>query len=176
MRKSLFLSLALAVLLLGVAGTAQAEMKIGVFNSRAVAAQCAPAVDAGKKLDAQFANEKSGIERASQDLQKQADELQAKQSVLSPEAWEDLRIKFNRQKRDFEDRYQSFVRKVEAANMRVQQEFMNNLFQAAQEYGSKNGYSVLLDSAMGGPIFYDKTVDVTEAMIAELTRVYGLKK
>lgn len=176
MRKSLFLSLALAVLLLATAGAAQAEMKIGVFNSRAVASQCQPAQEAGKKLDAQFANEKSGLERTNQDLQKQAEELQAKQSVLAPEAWEELRVKFNRQKRDFEDRYQSFIRKVEAANGRMQQEFMNNLFQAAQEYGSKNGYSILLDSAMGGPIFYDKSVDVTEAMIAELTRVYNTKK
>jgi Skp family chaperone for outer membrane proteins len=171
MRKSFFLSLSLAVLLLGTAGAAQAA-KIGVFNSRALASQCEPFLQAQTNLESQFANEKAGLERTGADLEQQAQTLQSQQAVLSPEAWEDARIKFNRSKRDFEDRYQAYMRKSEAALMRLQQDFMNALFKAAQEYGTANSYDILLDSAMGGPIYYNKDADVTEPMLAEVTRAY----
>lgn len=171
MRKSVVFSLALVMLLLGAAGAAHAA-KIGVFNSRALAAQCEPFLQAQKNLEAQFANEKAALERTGKDLETQAQNLQSQQTVQTPEAWEDARVAFNRQKRDFEDRYQAYMRKSEAALMRLQQDFMNALFKAAQDYGSKNGYDILLDSSMGGPIYYTKETDVTEPMLAEVNRTY----
>lgn len=170
MRNSLFLA---AVLSLFFVTSAQAaEGKIGVFNSRAVAAKCDALTAAMKKQESQFANEKGQLERQSADLKKRAEELQAQTAALSPEAREDKRTEFLRMKRDFEDRYQTFARKAEAAGMKLQQDFASNLFKAAQEFGSRNGYVILLDSSMGGPVFFDKSVDVTSDMITEINRVY----
>ncbi len=170
MRKSLFLAVIFS--LLAALPAYAAEGKIGVFNSRAVAAKCEPLSAAQKKLENQFANEKKTLENQSAALKKQADELQSRTAALSPEAREDKRAAFLRAKRDFEDRYQAFARKAEAAAMRLQQDFSQQMFKAAQDYGSRKGYSILLDSSMGGPIYYDKSVDVTEDMIAEINRVY----
>ena len=171
MRKSLFLALVFSLLAV-LPAYAAAEGKIGVFNSRAVAAKCEPLTAAQKKLEGQFANEKKTLESQSAALQKQAEELQSKTAALSPEAREDRRASFLRSKRDFEDRYQAFARKAEGAAMRLQQEFSQQLFKAAQELGSRKGYAILLDSNLGGPVYYDKSVDVTEEMITELNRVY----
>ena len=170
MRKSLFLAVILSLVF--AASAHAAEGKIGVFNSRAVAAKCDALTAAMKKQESQFANEKNQLERQSADLKKRAEELQTKGAALSPEAREDKRTEFLRMKRDFEDRYQAFARKAEASGMKLQQEFASNLFKAAQELGTKKGYVILLDSAMGGPIFFDKSVDVTSDMITEINRVY----
>ena len=170
MRKSIFL--AVLCTLVFAATAYAADTKVGVFNSRAVAAKCDALTAAQKKLESQFAGEKSQLEKQNADLKKRAEGLQTQTAALSPEAREDKRTEFLRLKRDFEDRYQAFVRKAEAAGMKLQQEFMTNMVKAAQEYGTRKGYAILLDSAMGGPIYFDKGVDVTGDMIAEINRVY----
>ncbi len=173
MRKVLFLSLLLSLILAGNADAA--ETKIGVFNSRAIAANCAPLKDAQKKLESQFANERNALEKQSQELKRQADQIQTQQAGMNPDAREDALVKFQRQKRDFEDRYQAFARKAENAAARLEEEFVNNLMTAAQDYGNRKGYNILLDSAIGGPVFYTKDADVTNDMITEVTRVYKEK-
>ena len=171
MRRSIFLAVILTLVF--TASAYAADTKVGVFNSRAVAAKCDALNAALKKQEAQFAGEKSQLERQNADLKKRAEDLQTKTAALSPEAREDKRTEFLRMKRDFEDRYQAFARKAEAAGMKLQQEFMLNLSKAAQEYGTRRSYAILLDSGMGGPIFFfDRGVDVTSDMIVEINRVY----
>ncbi len=170
MRKSLFLALVLS-LLAALPAYAAAD-KIAVFNSRAVAAKCDPFVAAQKRLENQFGNEKKTLETQSASLQKQAEELQSRTAAMSPEAREDRRAAFLRSKRDFEDRFQAYNRKAEAALMRLQQEFGQQLVKAAQDYGTRKGYSVMIDAAMGGLIYFDKSIDVTADMITEINRVY----
>ena len=172
MRNRLFLALTLALLIAAPATAAAAEGKIGVFNSRAVAAQCTALKEAQKKIESQYAGEKATLEKQGADLKKRAEELQTQSAALGADAREDRRASFLRSKRDFEDKYAAFARKVEKAAMQVQQEFGNNLLKATQNYGSAKGYSILLDAAMGGPIYFDKSVDVTGDIITEINRVY----
>jgi outer membrane protein len=170
MRKSLFLAVILS-LVFAVSAQA-AETKVGVFNSRAVAAKCDALTAALKKLESQFAGEKNQLEKQQADLRKRADELQTQGAAMSAQAREDKATALKRMGRDFEDKYQTFMRKVETSNSKVQQEFFGNLAKAAQEYGTRSGYSILLDTNMGGPVFFDKSVDVTADIITEINKIY----
>jgi Outer membrane protein len=170
MRKALFLAVILSLV---VAVSAQAaETKIGIFNSRAVAANSEPFTAARKKIENQYLPEKKKLESQGQTLQKQADDLQKQQSALSREALTEKSDAFMRAKRNFEDASQSYTRKVEAALIRIDQEFGARMFQAAQDYGMRKGVTVLFDTAAGGIIYHDRTVDVTDDLIKEVARVY----
>lgn len=170
MRKALFLAV---IISLAAAVTAQAaDAKIAIFNSRAVAAKSEPFTAARKKIENQYGPEKKKLEQQAQTLQKQADDLQKQQSALSREALTEKSDTFMRAKRNFEDASQSYSRKVEAALIRIDQEFGARLYQAAQDYGSRKGFTLLLDAAAGGVVYHDKASDVTEDLVKEVDRVY----
>lgn len=169
MRKVLFLAI---VFTLVTAATAQAaELRIGIFNSRAVAERSEPFTAARKKIENQYGPEKKKLETQAQALQKQADELQKQRSALSREALTDKGDAFMRSKRNFEDASQAYTRKVEAALIRIDQEFGARLMQAIQDYGMRKGYSMLVDQS-AGVAYFDKSLDVTEDLIKEVARVY----
>jgi len=170
MRKALFL--AVIVSLVAVVSVQAAESKIGIFNSRAVAANSEPFTAARKKIENQYMPEKQKLETQAKALQKQAEDLQKQSSALSREAQTEKSDAFMRSKRNFEDASQSYSRKVEAALIRIDQEFGARMFQAAQDYGMRKGLSVLLDTAAGSVIYHDKAVDVTDDLIKEVARVY----
>lgn len=170
MRKALFLAV---IICLAAAFTAQAaDAKVAIFNSRAVAANSDPFTAARKKIENQYGPEKKKLEQQAQTLQKQADDLQKQRSALSREALTQKSDEFMRAKRNFEDASQSYGRKVEAALIRIDQEFGARLFQACQDYGMRKGLSVMIDTAAGGVVYHDKSVDVTEDLIKEVARVY----
>ena len=169
MRKVLFL--AVVFTLVSVAVAQAAELRVGVFNSRAIAERSEPFTAARKKIETQYGPEKKKLETQAQTLQNQADDLQKQRTALSPEAFTERGDSFMRAKRNFEDASQSYTRKVEAAFIRIDQEFGARLLQAIQDYGMRRNFSLLLDQA-GGVAYFDKSLDVTEDLIKEVARVY----
>ena len=170
MRKALFF--AVIISLVSVVSAQAAASTIGIFNSRAVAANSEPFTAARKKIENQYLPEKKKLDTQAQTLQKQADDLQKQRSALSRDAMTEKSDAFMRAKRNFEDASQSYSRKVEAALIRIDQEFGARLYQAAQDYGMRKGFAALFDTAAGAIIYHDKSVDVTDDMIKEVARVY----
>lgn len=170
MRKALLLA---GVICLLTAVSAQAaDLKIAVFNSRAVAANSEPFKAAQSKVEAQFRPEKTKLENQSQQLQKRADELQKQRSAMSRETLAEKNDEFVRSKRNFEDAYQSLSRKMEAAVIRIDREFGARLIQAVQDYGMRNNYDLLIDAGTTGVAYHSKNIDVTDDIIKEVARVY----
>ncbi|MDL2209455.1 OmpH family outer membrane protein [Desulfovibrio sp. OttesenSCG-928-O18] len=170
MRKALFL--AVAICLLSVVTAQAADLKIAIFNSRAVAARSEPFTAAQKKIQAQFSAEKSKLDAQGKSLEQQAADLQKQRAAMSREAFAEKSDAFMRTKRNFEDAAQSYSRKVEAAMIRIDQEFGGRLIQAVQDYGMRSGYDLIIDAASTGVAFHNKSIDVTEDLIKEVARVY----
>ena len=170
MRKALFL--AVIICLLSVMTAQAADLKIAIFNSRAVAARSEPFTAARKKIENQFTAEKNKLEAQAKTLDQQANDLQKQRTALSREAFAEKSDAFMRSKRNFEDAYQSYGRKVESAMVRIDQEFGGRLIQAVQDYGMRTGYDLLIDAASTGVAFHNKSIDVTEDIIKEVARVY----
>ena len=150
--------------------------KFAVFNANAVAASSEPFTNARKKVENQYLPEKQKLENQSKTLEKQAEDLQKQRAALSREAFAEKSEAFMRAKRNFEDAYQAYGRKVEAAFVRIDQEFAGRLFMAVQDYGMRKNYATIVDVARGGVFYHDKSVDVTEDIIKEVARVYKENK
>ena len=111
------LSLALVACLL-MAGSAFADMKIGVFNSQAVAMDSDAAKAAQQKLQSQFGAEKTQLEKQAKDLQSKGEALQAQVAKMSAKEREDKQMEFLRLRRAFEEKSRNFARKVETPKTR----------------------------------------------------------
>lgn len=170
MRKALFLAALICVF--SAVSAQAAELKLAIFNSRAVAANSEPFTAARKKIENQYGPEKTKLENQAKALQKQADDLQKQRTALSREAFAEKSETFLRAKRNFEDASQAYGRKVEAALIRIDQEFGARLVQAVQDYGMRKGYDLLLDAGSAGVAYHNKAIDVTEDVIKEVARVY----
>ncbi len=165
--------LALVVtLLLFSAPAFAAEMKIGLINLATVVVQCDAGKDAAKKMNDQFSAEKKQLEAQDANLKKKATELEAQRAALSAEAREDKQVEFMRLKRDLEDKSRLFVRKVEAAEMRVRQDIGSVVMKAVNDYGKKNGYTFIMDGTAAGVMYTDGGVDITNDIIKETNRVW----
>lgn len=163
---------ALAVCLMAGSVAHAADFKIGVVNMQVIAMQSEPAQEAQKKMKSTFGPEKDQLEKTAKDLQKKAEDMKAQSAALSPEAKEDKKVEFIRLKRDLDDKTRAFARKVEAAEMRIRQDMAQIILKAAKEYGEKKGFAMIIDGASGGVIHAEKSLDVTNDVLAEVNRLW----
>ncbi len=169
MMKKGFLAL-IAVLL--VAAPALADTKIGVFNAQAVALDSEPAKAAQKRMQSRFGAERTKLEKAAQDLQKQNQSLQSQAAAMSDKARREKQTEFLRKAREHEEKAREFARKVQVEEEQMRQAMGRFIFQAAAEVAKKNKLDLILDGASGSVIYADKSMDVTKDMLNEVNRQF----
>ena len=162
------LSLALVACLL-MAGSAFADMKIGVFNSQAVAMDSDAAKAAQQKLQSQFGAEKTQLEKQAKDLQSKGEALQAQVAKMSAKEREDKQMEFLRLRRAFEEKSRNFARKVEN---QIRQSMAQQIYDAATTIAKQQKLDLILDAAAGSVMYATPTLDITKPVLAEVNRLW----
>ena len=169
----------LAVTLLGTlctlgAGQALAETKIAVMNVQRIITQC----DSGKQAKVRFEARMKDLQgkfKGEQDsvvaLQK---EIEKKSSAWSEE-------KKTEKARDLQKLRRELQTKTEDANFelkQLQEKELQPILKALEgvvtDYGKKNGYTAIFD-IKGGVIYFDKAIDVSEAIVKDLNAAMAKK-
>lgn len=164
-------TLAISLLfILCLAVTANAETKIGIVDMKAVIAKSEPGVKAMDQLKTQFKDMKDNLDAQKKSLDALKDELQKQSMMLSQEAKIDKEDQYKRKVRDFQDMGQNYQRKLQQAEQNLSKPIIDKLLQVVEEYGKKNGFSVILDKQGSGVVYAQDSVDVTNAIIAELNK------
>ena len=164
--------LVVAGVMLFAAPAFAADLKLGIFSMQYVATQCDAAKVVQKKMQDQFAGEKSALEKQEAELKRRADEMQNKGAALSAEAREDKRTQFIRLKRDYEDKARNFLRRVEQSELKARQDITSLIVKAVQEIGNSKQYTVIMDGMSAGVLHADKSVDITQLVLDESNRIY----
>lgn len=170
MFRVLSLTLVACVLLAGSAFAA--ELKIGVFNSQAVAMDSDAAKAAQTKLQGQFGTEKTQLEKQAKDLQTKGEALQAQVATLSEKARQDKQMEFMRSRREFEEKSRNFARKVENSEGQIRQSMAQQIYQAATTVAQQKKLDLILDAAAGSVMFATPDLDITKAVLAEVNRLW----
>ncbi len=165
------MSLALVACLL-MAGSAFAEMKIGVFNSQAVAMDSDAAKAAQQKLQSQFGAERSQLEKQAKDLQTKGETLQTQVAKMNAKEREEKQMEFLRLRRAFEEKSRNFARKVENTENQIRQNMAQQIYQAAQTIAQKQKLDLILDAASGSVMYATPQLDITKAVLAEVNRLW----
>jgi outer membrane protein len=172
MRKMIFLILIFCLFPVAAQG---AELKIGVFNMEGVVYQSDAFQENKKNLQNTFGKEQSAIEKASQDLQAKFDAFGRQQAGLSNDAREDRQAALVREKRDLDDKANAFTRKVTAAENKSREQVTRCILLAVNDYGKKNGFSLILDATSAGAVHVAPALDITSAILKESNRVWKEK-
>lgn len=169
----LTITLLSAICALG-SGQALAETKIGVMNVQRIITQC----DSGKQAKVRFEARMKDLQgkfKGEQDslvsLQK---EIEKKSSAWSEE-------KKAEKARDLQKLRRELQAKTEDANFELKQlqekelqPILKTLEGVVTDYGKKNGYTAIFD-IKGGVIYFEKSIDVSEAIVKELNAAMARK-
>ena len=153
-----------------MAGSAFADMKIGVFNSQAVAMDS----DAAKaaQLQSQFGAEKTQLEKQAKDLQSKGEALQAQVAKMSAKEREDKQMEFLRLRRAFEEKSRNFARKVENTENQIRQSMAQQIYDAATTIAKQQKLDLILDAAAGSVMYATPSLDITKPVLAEVNRLW----
>ena len=163
------LSLALVACVL-MAGSAFADMKIGVFNSQAVAMDSDAAKAAQQKLQSQFGAEKTQLEKQAKDLQAKGEALQAQVAKMSAKEREDKQMEFLRLRRAFEEKSRNFARKVENTENQIRQSMAQQIYDAATTIAKQQKLDLILDAAAGSVMYGNPPHDLPKPVRAGVHR------
>ena len=169
MRKVYLLTL---VMVFAFAANAFAADKIGVLQSRKIVAECNAGKAAFKSLEKEFSKTVKDMERQKGELTKLREELQKQGMMLSLEARQDKELEYKRKVRDLQDLTQAFQRKKQARESELLAPIFKTVAESVERVGKAQNLAIILDfSSLGrGILYFDETVDVTDAVIADVNK------
>ena len=153
-----------------LAATASAEIKIGFVDMKGVIAKSESGSKAMEQLKSQFKDMKDNLDAQKKSLDALKDELLKQSMMLSQEAKLDKEAQYKRKVRDFQDMGQNYQRKLQQAEQSLSKPIIDKLLAVVQDYGKKNGFTAIFDKQASGLVFHQDSVDVTNAIIAELNK------
>jgi outer membrane protein len=161
-----------AIALCSTAFSADTAQSFGIVNF----ATCVSDSQLGKQEQASFESLKKQMATVLEDHEKQLNELSAKFNDpeyldgLSPEAEEDLKIKFRTLNEEL-SRYQNqYYQVMNQANMRVVQTLSANINTASEKVAKDKKLSMVVNK--DACFFYNPTLDITTQVIAEMDKSF----
>lgn len=172
--KSIFAALAVVGLCAG--GYANDLKTVAVVNF----ANCMTESKLGKQEQASFESLKTQMASLLEDNEKQLNEIASKFSDseymdgLSPEAEEELKIKYQQLSEEM-NRYQNqYYQVLQQANMKIVQALGANIQEASEKVAKNKKLTMVINKE--ACFFFTPTLDVTDAVVAEMDKSYEAKK
>lgn len=157
-------SLITAFTLLSIAGTAQAESKIGFINSQRILAESPQAARAKKKIEKDF-------EKRDQDLQRMGKQIQALQEMLDKNSATMAESERRTKERELADLTRDIQRKQrefrEDLSQRQNEEMaaiFDRVNKAIKQIAETEKYDVILQDA----VYFNPRIDITDKVIKAL--------
>lgn len=155
------------------AAPALAEGKIGVANLAQVTAQSLPGQEADKQLQAKFGKERSDLEAQAAALDKKAEDLNKQAAALSEKARNDKAQEIQNQARDFDAKRTDFAQRLNNFQQAITVQMQDILTTACINYGSQNGYDIIVDGAV--VMYASDATNVTAGLVEEVNKVWKSK-
>jgi outer membrane protein len=157
--------------LIGAAGTARAEVKIGFINSEKILEQ---SKEARAALDG-FQRDVDGWNQEAQQRRKDLDDLTRELGQQSPMLSDEKRREKEQDLQRKLTEYDQFVQSVWGPgglvirrNEEVLRPVTSKIQTILDKIGAEEGYDLILDAADGNILYADQELDLTDAVISQL--------
>lgn len=165
---------ALAALFLALPGAGfAADLKIGFIDSERIFSEYAGTQEAQKS----FNREVQELTKTAREKKTEIDDLQRKLDSQGPMLSEAKRDEQNQALQKKIADYDAFVQKnwgpkgsVSQLNEQFLKPIVDRVHKIVTTFGSDEGYSIILDAADGNIIFGDKALDLTDRVLAQLSK------
>lgn len=145
-------------------------VKIGVVDMQTIATESEPAKAAKTQLENKYGKERQALEKQGNALKKQAEGLK------NPKVSEDKKVAFLKAKQKLDNDTRNFLRKVEQDEVKLRQDMVTLVFSATYEVARAQGYNFVVDVTAGGVLYADQSMDLTQAVLAEVNKQFNEKK
>lgn len=156
-------ALALAAVLVPAGATAQ--MKLGFVDLQRALNDSS----AGAKAKEDF---KKQVDKLQGTLQKQKEEidglkgqLEKKALVMKDEERRNLEKDYQRRLRDFERSYKDSQGELQQKDGELTADLLRQLQEVIEDYGKRNGYTMILERSTSSVLYGDASIDLTEEIL-----------
>jgi len=167
---TLALGLVLAALPQGASAQAAepARPRIGFVDQRKAVFSSKEGKDAEQRFT-QIVEQRSGKLRPQrEELQKLQEEYEKQKYVLSEEALQERRIDIMRRQRELERDSKELEEDLQIEQVKLLQPIQKQIEEAIQQIGKEQSLTLIIDKNMGGLLYYDESLDMTELLIQKL--------
>lgn len=176
MKRQLFTAAFLLAVLLISNNSFAGEYKLGYVAIQKAVVESA----AGKDTMAKFQEEIKAIEdtilKEKASLEKLGEVLQKQSMMLTDSVRREKEKDFLRRQRDYERQVKDSKSEVQLKEAELTNEILEDLIPAIQEYGKKNGYTVIFEKNERNILFASETIDLTDKIIAIYDVQYNKNK
>lgn len=170
--KKKILVLALAALFLISSPAWCQQLKIGIVDLQQVLEQSEPGKQAMEKLEKDFQDMKSKLDKKKSMLDKMREEIQKQSMMLSEEAQVDKESEYKQKVREFQEMYKNYQKKMQSKEQKLRDPIINKLVDIIQDYGEKNNYTLIMDKKSSGIVYNTEAIELTSKIIARLNNVW----
>ena len=161
---------ACALLLFSTAAWAAEAIKIGIVDMEKIVRTSEPGQGALNKLKEQFKDLKENLDKQKAEIDKMREEMEKQSLVLSQEAKMDKQAQYQRKVRDFQDNVGTYQRKMKVEEEKLSKPVLALILKVVQEFGTKNGYGLLMDGRGAGVVYVSDAVNVTDKVLVEVNK------
>jgi outer membrane protein len=152
-----------ALLLLGLAGTAVAQNKIGVIDFQRVLRESISGKAAKAEIEKRGESIEATLKKERDDLERQKTKLEAESRVMSADRRDkeerDFRIKVN----DFKSEQRKRAREFKEFEGQIIERVQKEVFEIVEQIGEKNGFTLIVEKGL--ILYNDGSIDVTDQLI-----------
>ncbi len=165
------ISAALMLLCLGATAAWAAEAKIGVVDLQRALNECEAGKKAKAKLTERVEKMQTDLKAKKEAVDKLDGELKKQGAMLSADAKRDKERDLERQTRDLNNLARDYEEEYQQAQVAATQPIFKDLEQVIDKIGAEQGYTLIVESKVGGVIYMAKGVDITD----EVVKAYNAK-
>ena len=166
MLKSSIVKASMIALLLALSGTAHAELKIGVYDSKVILDNLPMVQDEQKKLSAEFAPTQKQISDKREVLLALQESISKNRDVLSEAELRQQSLDFQSKRRDLQLLIEDTDRLFNARRNEVMRAIQNTVEQEVSTFAKDEGYDLILRS---GVLHASPKVDITQKVLERLS-------
>ena len=144
-------------------------VKIGVMDIQKVLIGSEPGQAAKERFEKKKSELEATFEKEQVALKELQEEIEKKSSVWSKEKKDEKVLEFNKMRRDLQTKSDDARMEMKRLQDKELEPIIKALEKVVDEFGEKNGYSIILDSK-SGVVFYDKAYEISAAIIEELNK------
>lgn len=157
-------------LILGLAGFAQAESKIGFVDVQ----KAIQATVSGKKakdiLDGEYGKRKKDLDKKKADIEKMGQDLEKKKTVLSEEV-------MNKKQMELQEEMMKFQKVVSENQLEIQKKekelvepILERMKKIIEKVAQEKGYTIVLEKQAQNILYSQKDADLTETVVQEFEK------
>lgn len=151
---------------------AAAETRVGVVNMARLLQQSPQAQSASKMMEKKFDSRRKELMTEQNKIKDLQDKINKNGAVMSSSQLQDMQGQLNDLQRDFNRKQSDYLDDVNAQRNEELGKLQHDIVQAVQTFAKVKKYNLII----GEGVFYaDDTVDVTDAVLAQLQKDFQSK-